>query len=54
VVDHRARRIRWPMDLLRSVTALLGIAVLAGVGLLAHATAAGVEIDAVGAGRQQR
>ncbi len=40
------------MDLLRSVTALLGIAVLVGVGLLAHATAAGVEIDAVGAGRR--
>jgi len=40
------------MDLLRSVTALFGIAVLAGVGLLAHATAAGVEIDAVGAGRR--
>jgi uncharacterized membrane protein YbhN (UPF0104 family) len=40
------------MDLLRSLTALLGIAVLAGIGLLAHATAAGVEIDAVGAGRR--
>jgi glycosyltransferase 2 family protein len=40
------------MDLLRSVTALLGIAVLVGIGLLAHATAAGVEIDAVGAGRR--
>ena len=52
MIDQRARRIRWPMDLLRSVTALFGIAVLAGVGLLAHATAAGVEIDAVGAGRR--
>jgi glycosyltransferase 2 family protein len=40
------------MDILRSVTALFGIAVLAGIGLLAHATAAGVEIDAVGAGRR--
>jgi glycosyltransferase 2 family protein len=52
VVDQRARRIRWPMDILRSVTALFGVAVLAGIGLLAHATAAGVEIDAVGAGRR--
>ncbi len=52
MVDHRARRIRWPIDLLRCVTTLLGIALLAGLGLLAHATAAGVEIDAVGAGRR--
>lgn len=52
MVDHRARRIRWPIDLLRCVTTLFGIALLAGIGLLAHATAAGVEIDAVGAGRR--
>jgi glycosyltransferase 2 family protein len=52
VVDHSARRIRRPIDLLRSVITLLGAALLAGVGLLAHATAAGVEIDAVGAGRR--
>jgi uncharacterized membrane protein YbhN (UPF0104 family) len=52
VVDHLARRIRRPIDLLRAVTTLLGIALLVGIGLLAHATAAGVEIDAVGAGRR--
>jgi len=52
VVDHGARRIRWPIDLLRCLIAVLGIAVLAGIGLLARATAAGVEIDAVGAGRR--
>jgi uncharacterized membrane protein YbhN (UPF0104 family) len=52
VVDHLARRIRRPIDLLRSVTTLLGVVLLAGIGLLAHATAAGVEIDAVGAGRR--
>jgi uncharacterized membrane protein YbhN (UPF0104 family) len=52
VVDHRARRVRWPIDLLRCLIAVLGIVALAGVGLLARATAAGVEIDAVGAGRR--
>src|SRR6516162_1433403 len=52
VADHLARRIRRPIDLLRAVTTLLGIALLVGIGLLAHATAAGVEIDAVGAGRR--
>jgi uncharacterized membrane protein YbhN (UPF0104 family) len=31
---------------------VLGIVLAAGIGLLAHATAAGVEIDAVGAGRR--
>src|SRR5215471_5311025 len=52
VEDHLANRIRRPIDLLRAVTTLLGIALLVGIGLLAHATAAGVEIDAVGAGRR--
>jgi len=52
VDDHLANRIRRPIDLLRAVTTLLGIALLVGIGLLAHATAAGVEIDAVGAGRR--
>jgi hypothetical protein len=52
VVDQTARRIRWPIDLLRFLIAVLGIVALAGVGLLARATAAGVEIDAVGAGRR--
>jgi uncharacterized membrane protein YbhN (UPF0104 family) len=52
VVDQRASRIRRPVDLLRSLISVLGIALAAGIGLLAHATAAGVEIDAVGAGRR--
>ena len=52
VVDDPARRVRWPIDLLRFLFAVLGIVALAGVGLLARATAAGVEIDAVGAGRR--
>jgi len=52
VVDQRVRRIRRPTDLLRSVISVLGIVLAAGIGLLAHATAAGVEIDAVGAGRR--
>ena len=52
VVDDPARRVRWPIDLLRCLFAVLGIVALAGVGLLARATAAGVEIDAVGAGRR--
>ena len=52
MVDHRASRIRRPVDLLRSLISVLGIVLAAGIGLLAHATAAGVEIDAVGAGRR--
>ena len=52
MVDHRTRRIRRPVDLLRSLISALGIVVAVGIGLLAHATAAGVEIDAVGAGRK--
>jgi uncharacterized membrane protein YbhN (UPF0104 family) len=51
-VDQRASRIRRPVDLMRSLISVLGIALAAGIGLLAHATAAGVEIDAVGAGRR--
>jgi uncharacterized membrane protein YbhN (UPF0104 family) len=49
VEDQRARRIRRPIDLLRCLVAVLGIVVVAGIGLLARATATGVEIDAVGA-----
>lgn len=52
MVDDPARRVRWPIDLLRFLIAVLGILALAGVGLLARATTAGVEIDAVGAGRR--
>jgi uncharacterized membrane protein YbhN (UPF0104 family) len=47
VEDQRARRIRRPIDLLRCLLAVLGIVVAIGVGLLAGATARGVQIDAV-------
>ncbi|HEY1344094.1 MAG TPA: lysylphosphatidylglycerol synthase transmembrane domain-containing protein [Streptosporangiaceae bacterium] len=49
VEDQRARRIRRPIDLLRCLLAVLGIVVSIGIGLLAGATARGVQIDAVGA-----
>ena len=49
VQDHRARRIRRPIDLLRCLLAVLGIFVVAGIGLLARNTASGIEIDAVDA-----
>ena len=49
VEDHRARRIRRPIDLLRCLLAILGIFVVAGIGLLARNTASGIEIDAVDA-----
>ena len=52
VEDHRARRIRRPVDLLRCASAGVGIALLTGVGLLARATATGVETDVVGASRR--
>src|SRR5215813_7910299 len=47
VDDQRARRIRRPIDLLRCLLAVLGIVVAIGIGLLAGATARGVQIDAV-------
>src|SRR5256885_14759302 len=49
VQDHRARRIRRPIDLLRCLVAILGVFVVAGIGLLARATAGGIESDAVDA-----
>src|SRR5215475_314669 len=49
VEDQRARRIRRPIDLLRCLLAVLGIVIAIGIGLLAGATARGVQIDAVGA-----
>jgi hypothetical protein len=49
VEDQRARRIRRPVDLLRCLLAVLGIVLAVGIGLLAGATARGVQIDAVGA-----
>jgi uncharacterized membrane protein YbhN (UPF0104 family) len=52
VEDQRARRIRRPIDLLRCLLAVLGIVLAAAIGLLAGATATGVQIDAVGASRR--
>src|SRR5499427_7505280 len=52
VEDQRARRIRRPIDLLRCLLAVLGIVLAVGIGLLAGATATGVQIDAVGASRR--
>jgi uncharacterized membrane protein YbhN (UPF0104 family)/tRNA A-37 threonylcarbamoyl transferase component Bud32 len=47
VEDQRARRVRRPIDLLRCLLAVLGIVVAIAIGLLAGATARGVQIDAV-------
>jgi glycosyltransferase 2 family protein len=51
VEDHLEPRIRMPADLLRCMTALIEIALLFGLGLLAKATATGVELDVVGASK---
>jgi uncharacterized membrane protein YbhN (UPF0104 family) len=48
VEDQLARRIRRPIDLLRCLLALLGVVVVAALGVFAGATATGVEIDARG------
>jgi glycosyltransferase 2 family protein len=52
VEDHLESRIRIPADLLRCVIALIEIALLAGLGLLARATAGGAEFDIVLASRR--
>ena len=49
VEDHLQPRVRIPADLLRCVIAMVEIALLAGLGVLASATAGGVEVDVVGA-----
>jgi uncharacterized membrane protein YbhN (UPF0104 family) len=49
VEDQLARRIRRPIDLLRCLLALLGVVVVAALGVFAGATTTGVEIDARGA-----
>jgi glycosyltransferase 2 family protein len=48
VEDQLEPRIRLPTDLLRCLTALIEMALLFGLGLLAKATATGVEVDVVG------
>ncbi len=52
VVDHLEPRIRLPADLLRCVIATIEIVLLAGLGLLARATATGVEYDVGHASRR--
>jgi glycosyltransferase 2 family protein len=52
VEDHLEPRVRIPADLLRSVIAVVEIGLLAGIALLANATATGVEFDVVGASRR--
>jgi glycosyltransferase 2 family protein len=52
VEDHLAPRIRLPADLLRCVIVSVEIALLAGLGLLARATATGVEFDVGHASRR--
>src|SRR5258708_35434285 len=49
VEDHLEPRVRIPADLLRCVIATVEIALLAGLAVLASATATGVEVDFVGA-----
>jgi glycosyltransferase 2 family protein len=52
VTDHLEARIRLPADLLRCVIASVEIVLLAGLGLLARATATGVEYDVGHASRR--
>jgi glycosyltransferase 2 family protein len=49
VEDHLEPRVRIPADMLRCVIATVEIALLAGLGVLASATAGGVDVDVVGA-----
>jgi uncharacterized protein (TIRG00374 family) len=47
VEDHREHRIRRPADLLRCIVCVIGVVLLAGLGLVAKATAVGVETNIV-------
>jgi glycosyltransferase 2 family protein len=51
VEDHLESRVRVPADLLRCVLAVIEIVLLAGLGLLARATADGAEFDIVKASK---
>jgi glycosyltransferase 2 family protein len=50
--DHLEPRLRIPADLLRCVIAVVELALLAGLALLASATATGVDVDVVGASQR--
>ena len=52
VSDHLETRIRKPADLLRCLACCIEIVLLAAIGVLAAATAAGVETNIVGASRR--
>ncbi len=52
VEDHLEPRVRIPADLLRCVIAVVEIGLLAGLALLASATATGVDVDVVGASQR--
>jgi glycosyltransferase 2 family protein len=52
VEDNLADRVRLPADSLRCVTASIEIAILVGLALVAKATASGVDVDLVHAGRK--
>jgi uncharacterized protein (TIRG00374 family) len=47
VEDHREHRIRRPADLLRCIVCVIGVVLLAGLGIVAKATAVGVETNIV-------
>ena len=47
VEDHREHRIRKPADLLRGLACIVGVVVLGGLGIVASATADGVETNIV-------
>src|ERR1019366_1377364 len=49
IEDHLESRVRLPADALRCVVECAEIALLVGLGLLAHATVSGVETNVVGA-----
>jgi len=51
VEDHLESRVRVPADLLRCIIAVIEIVLLAGLGLLARATADGAEFDIVKASK---
>jgi uncharacterized membrane protein YbhN (UPF0104 family) len=52
VEDHLESRVRIPADILRCIIAIIEIAILAGLGLLANATANGAETDLVHASKR--
>ncbi len=52
IEDHLEHRIRRPIDLLRLVVGAAAVALLAIAGLVAHATATGVETDIATAGHR--